>query len=169
MKRLACWGFAAIFSAATFCVLPSAGESAPPLFGALKGDQDDAEVKWVDNLQVARKNAIAQNKPILIVFGAEWCGYCKKLEKQTLGAPEVASFINDSFVPVHLDLDKERRVGEILEVTSLPCTIVLSSDAELLGRIEGYHTAAPFKQQLSTARQQFLQVQATAPAEKATR
>jgi thioredoxin-like negative regulator of GroEL len=132
---------------------PKAKEAAPAAQG----------VKWQTDLQSARRQALAEGKPILIVFGAEWCGYCKKLERQTLNTPQMAEYINQNFVAVHLDLDKEKKVGDILDVRALPCSIILSPNAELLGRINGYHTPAPYQAQLSSARQQFQPVQALAP------
>ena len=109
-------------------------------------------VAWQPDLIAAHRLANAQNKPMLIVFGAEWCGYCKKLDQLTLNSPQLAEYINSSFVPVHLDADKDKRAATILEVKSLPCSIVLSPRADLLKRIEGFHSPGPFYQKLSAAR-----------------
>ncbi|SFI16949.1 thioredoxin family protein [Planctomicrobium piriforme] len=136
--------FVAAFAIVTLAGPPGA---AKPPAGAPAG------IKWHTSLQTAHKQAVAENKPLLIVFGAEWCGFCKKLEKQTLNTPELSKYINDTFVAVHLDLDKEKKIGEILEVHALPCTIVLSPNADLLGRINGYETAAPFQKKLVAARE----------------
>lgn len=160
MKRIS----VVLLLAVAALVAVSSLKAAPPLFGG-SGD----EVQWQTSLQAAHQLAVAQNKPIMIVFGADWCGYCKKLEKQTLAAPDVARYINQHFVPVHLDLDKEQRIGQILEVQSLPCTVIVNANAELVGRIEGYYTPGPFQEKLTSARQQFQQVQATAPAGGVTR
>lgn len=111
------------------------------------------KVEWHDSLQEAHKQAKAENKPMLVVFDATWCTYCKKLEKETLNSPEIVKYINETFVPVHLDVDKEKKVAEILEVKGLPCTVVLSPNADLLGRIKGYQTPGPFYQKLAAARQ----------------
>lgn len=138
----------------------SAGLAAPPFFGGLAGEAD-VGVKWHDNLQSAHKAAIAQNKPILIVFGADWCTYCKKLEKETLNNKEMSAYINETFVPVHLDFDKEKRVSELLEIKSLPCSVVVNSDAELLGRIEGYLASGAYQEKLTAAHRQFRPVQAS--------
>jgi thioredoxin-like negative regulator of GroEL len=126
-------------------------------------------IKWHSDLKEARKIAVAENKPILVVFGAEWCTYCKKLEKQTINNPSIAKFINENFVPVHLDFDKEPKVGQILEVQSLPCTVILSPDAELLGRINGYHTPGPYQQNLTAARDRYRTLKTVVPVEGTTR
>ena len=107
------------------------------------------------------RQAVSENKPMLLVFGADWCHFCKKLEKETLNSNEMAKYINSEFVPIHLDTDKDKKVAEILKVSSLPCSIVLSPNADLLGRIEGFHTTAPFHKQLAAAKQRLQIVQRT--------
>ena len=118
-------------------------------------------VTWQPNLQAAHKIAQQQNKPMLLVFGAEWCTYCKKLESQTLGNPQLAKYINMNFVPVHIDVDAEPKIGEILEVKSLPCTVVLSPGADLLGRYEGFCQANQMYQKLTAAQKLHQEVQQT--------
>ncbi len=130
--------------------------AAPP-FGFAK---PKSEIEWADDIFAAHKLAQAQNKPMLLVFGADWCGYCKKLEQQTLTNPQLVEYINKTYIAVHLDADKDEKVTEILEVKGLPCTIILSPDADLLGRIEGFHQPSAFYQKLATAKQAHLQVEA---------
>jgi len=112
------------------------------------------EIEWRSNLDEAHEQAVKQNKPMLLVFEAEWCRYCKKLRKETLAHPQLAAHINRSFVPVHLDVDlpEDKRVAEILEVKPLPCTIVLSPDADLLTRKVGFIDAEAFYSALEDAR-----------------
>jgi thioredoxin-like negative regulator of GroEL len=117
----------------------------------LAGGPESKAVKWQSDLRTAHKLAVQQNKPIMIVFGAEWCGFCKKLEKTTLSNPQLAKYINSTFVSVHIDVDEEEKVAQILNVKSLPCTIILSPGADLLGRFEGFMQPAPMYQKLSSA------------------
>ena len=95
-------------------------------------------VQWHHDLQAAHKLAIASNKPLLIVFGSPWCGNCQKLELETLADPALAKFVNTEFIAVHQDFDKDHRVAEIFEVKSLPTSVILNSDADLLGTIVGF-------------------------------
>lgn len=111
------------------------------------------KVSWHSDLHSAHRVSVKSGKPILIVFGADWCGYCKKLDRTTLQHPEMVSYIESAFVPVHLDFDKEREIAKILEVKSLPCSVVLSPDADLLGKLVGYVEADKYYQSLEASRQ----------------
>jgi thioredoxin-related protein len=119
-------------------------------------------VHWQKDLKSAHKLAVAQGKPILLVFGAEWCTYCHKLEKNVIDQPETAAYINANFIPVHLDADHEKRIVEILEVDSLPCTVVLSPNADLLGKYDGYAEAKKYNANLAKSQQAFRELQTAA-------
>ncbi len=110
-------------------------------------------INWQPDLHTAHGMAVKEQKPILLVFGAEWCGFCQKLEQTTLTEPDLVKYINDTFVTVHLDADKDTRVCEILEVSSLPCTVVLSADADLLEKFVGYCEKGDFYKKLAAAKQ----------------
>lgn len=153
--------YTALLSLAVYSV--QTVEAAPP-FGIARPSEH--QVNWQPNLQAAHRMAVAENKPMLLVFGADWCHFCKKLEKETLNTEDMANYINSEFVPIHLDTDKDQKVAKILNVSSLPCSIVLSPRADLLGRIEGYHTPAPFHKQLATAKHRLQVVQRTASAQQ---
>lgn len=127
-------------------------------------------VHWQPDLKSAHKLAVAQGKPILLVFGAEWCTYCHKLEEKVIDQPEMAAYINANFVPVHLDADKEKRIVEILDIDSLPCTVVLSPGADLLGKFPGYADAKKYTANLTKSQQAFRELQtAAAPGGAVTR
>lgn len=109
-------------------------------------------LKWHKDIFAAHKEAVRTGKPMLLVFGADWCVFCKKLEQTTLAEPEMVKYINGNFVPVHLDVDRDKKVASILEIKSLPCTVVLSPDADVLGRIEGFAKAPALYKQLAAAK-----------------
>jgi thioredoxin-like negative regulator of GroEL len=109
-------------------------------------------VPWQTDLKKAHELSVATGKPLLIVFGAEWCGFCHKLEQTTLADPAMVEYVSTEFIPVHIDYDKQPRVAQILEVKSLPHTVVLSPEANLLGRIVGFAEATKYRNGLEQAR-----------------
>jgi thiol-disulfide isomerase/thioredoxin len=105
-------------------------------------------VQWLDDLETARRASVATGRPMLIVFGGQHCVFCKKLDKEVFTHPTLARYINAAFIPVHLDFEKNSRAAKILEVKSLPTSVILSSEADLLGSIEGFVATREFAEVL---------------------
>ena len=105
---------------------------------AEKSDAKQPAIRWQTDLKIAHEISLVLNRPMLVVFDADWCSYCRKMEQTTLSEPKLISQINNDFVPVHLNLDDHGRIAEILEVKRIPCTVALSPRADLLGRLTGY-------------------------------
>src|SRR5262245_12966170 len=53
----------------------------------------------------AVKTAKAQDKVVLVHFGASWCSWCKRLDEMILG-PELGKLFADHFVIVHLTVQE---------------------------------------------------------------
>lgn len=125
---------------------------ATPLFAELPiPGLGGSKVKWQKSLKTAQKLALQQDKPIMVVFGASWCTFCHKLERETLAERRTAAMIEREFIAVHLDFNKEERVAKILEVERLPCTVVLTPEADLLLKFEGFAEPKEFQSSLASA------------------
>lgn len=109
-------------------------------------------IKWHPNLESAHQASLKNNKPIFIVFDASWCTHCRKLENETLSDPKMANYLNQAFEPVHLDFDEDREIANVLKVKSIPCTVVLSAEADLLARQVGFSKVLPYHGMLEKAR-----------------
>ena len=123
----------------------------------LTGGNQAGNIAWFHDLYEAHKISAATGRPLLIVFGAEWCHYCHELDTKTLTNPNLAAYISANFVPVHLDADRDKRVAEILKAKPIPCTVVLSPEAELVSRSFGYEEVQPYFASLEKARMRYLQ------------
>ena len=110
-----------------------------------------AKIQWSYDIKAAYKVASKQKKPLLVVVGGPGCGYCKLMDQNTLSDPAMVDFVSKRFVAVHLDYERNRKECEILEVESLPTTIVLSTDADVLGEMVGYRDKAKFRTGLDEA------------------
>lgn len=95
-------------------------------------------INWHSDLKKAHKESLNQNRPMLIVFAADWCDHCRKMDRTTLADPHLITRINNDFIPVRLDIKKDRKIAEILDVERIPSTIFLSPRADLLGRTVGF-------------------------------
>lgn len=115
-------------------------------------NESPQEIQWQTDLNEAHKQAVLENRPMLLVFDADWCKYCDKMDEATFKDSSVATYVNEKFVPVHLDLADNMKIAEILEIERIPCTIALSPRADLLGRVVGYVNTVQYRETLARVR-----------------
>lgn len=108
-------------------------------------------IHWHGNLAAAHELAVKESRPLLIVFGGPNCVYCRKLDKETFHNKFVAEFVGKNFVAVKLDIERDQKIADVLEVKSLPTTVILSPNADLLGTIVGYVKTDRYKKSLTAA------------------
>ena len=118
-----------------------------------------AKIKWYKDLKSAHKVAAESEKPVLIVFGASWCGFCHKLERETLTDQKLVQLVEKEFVAVHLDFDRDEKIAKILDVEKLPCTVILSPEADLLAHEVGFNKPKQYTQILTTALERRAEIQ----------
>lgn len=110
------------------------------LFCAVTSSVSADQVNWTADVEGALKTANQTGQLVLMKFTADWCGYCKKMERETFTRPAVASVVNQQFVPVLVDADKHKQLVKHLKIRSLPSILVVSPQMVILKRIEGYQT-----------------------------
>ena len=63
-------------------------------------------VQWEQWGEAAFARALREDKPILLDIGAVWCHWCHVMDRESYENPEIASIINEHFVPVKVDRDE---------------------------------------------------------------
>jgi YHS domain-containing protein/thioredoxin-related protein len=100
-----------------------------------------AEVQWTKDLQKAAAQSSQENKPMLVLVSAQWCGYCQKMLKTTFRDEALIGHLNQCFVPVYLDADDHPEAVQKLEVEGLPTTLIISPEMKVVERLSGYQSA----------------------------
>lgn len=91
------------------------------------------ELKWESSEEQATAKASAEHKPLLVDFGASWCGACKELEEKTFPDPRVRAE-GSRFVALHVDAtdDDDPAIAKVREkykaTEGLPVVLLFGSD-----------------------------------------
>jgi len=130
-----------ILFAAAACLLPA-------LFAR-------AESGWLDDYKKAQQEAKASNKFLLLDFtGSDWCGLCKKFDKEILSQSEFQDYARENLVLVELDFPRAKpqspelrkqnqELADQYQVQGFPTIVVLNGDGQKLWQYDGYFPDGP--------------------------
>lgn len=114
--------------------------------------ESNEHVKWLTNLEKAKKIAKKTHKPILLYFtGSDWCAPCKGLDDNVFST-ERFEYYADNFVLVKVDIP---RANDIISEKQLKYNkkllqkynkeehfyylLVLNHKGQKLGKMKGYY------------------------------
>lgn len=83
------------------------------------------------------------DRPVLLVFGAEWCKYCTKMKSETFSQDSVKEVLK-KYIVSHVDVDKNPKIGAKYSVKSLPYYVITNSSEQDLKRGKGFMAADEF-------------------------
>ena len=90
-----------------------------------------SEIKWLsfkEGLEKAKK----ERKLIIIDIYAQWCHWCNVMENTTYRNKTVIEKIEEDFIPVRVDAEKEPDINKRYNQGGLPTTVILSPDGNIL-------------------------------------
>lgn len=88
----------------------------------------------------ALAKAKQENKLVFVDFYATWCGPCKQMAEKVFTDEEVGKYMNDKFVCMQIDVEKEgwqKETARNFNVTVLPTLIFFKADASVASRLAG--------------------------------
>jgi uncharacterized protein YyaL (SSP411 family) len=91
------------------------------------------DVAWQPWSRSAFDRARAEGKPVLLSISAEWCGWCRDMDRTTYADPSIATAINERFVPVRVDVDRRPDISERYSLGGWPTTAFLTPDGGIAG------------------------------------
>jgi thiol:disulfide interchange protein len=125
---------------------------------------DPTLVRWIA-APAAQSLSRTGKRPILYDFTAAWCPPCKILDREGWNDPEVAAFVNGTYLPARI-VDRQREDGKNSpEISALqrkhrvqvfPTLVVAGPDGGEVAKFEGYRGRE--------ALMKFLKESAAAPA-----
>jgi tetratricopeptide (TPR) repeat protein len=123
-------------------VLASGTESSAPA----------GQLQWQADLSAARQKAKSSGKLIFIDLYTDWCGWCKRLDRDTYSDAAVQEFLDGKFVLVKLD-GEDGGQGEAAVkrygVDGYPCLIVLDPASDAFAIHTGYLRPPEFRRRIT--------------------
>lgn len=107
------------------------------------------------------EDAIAENaknpKMILVDVYTDWCGWCKKMDKETFTDPKVIEYINSKFYAVKMNAEDTKRTFEFMgktyneaqmaaamRVNSYPNFVIIEPKLQNIAQMPGYRQPTEF-------------------------
>lgn len=141
-------------------------------FAGCKAQNGDAGVNWTPVTVAAQTNLEQNEKLFFVDFSTSWCGWCKKMDKETFSDPIVVAILNKYFIPIHFNAegnDEFRWAGNTYVGTpanqgrpgthtftravlgnrvAYPSFALFSQDQHLIQIFQGYYSAYDFSMML---------------------
>ncbi|TNF40840.1 MAG: DUF255 domain-containing protein [Bacteroidetes bacterium] len=135
--------------------------------GLMLSAQGEA-VKWY-SIEEAVAMAKTSPRPIFVDAYTDWCGWCKKLDKDTFSNPVIAEILNNKYYAVKFDAEGKEPVtfqgrkfvndGTMGRTHQLayallqgnlgyPTVVFLTANSELITPVSGYKTPAQIEPML---------------------
>jgi len=112
-----------------------------------------AEVHWSQNYDTALEKAKKENKLVILDLYTDWCGWCKKLDKDTYANKDVADKLTKDFVAVKLNPEKSPKAAKLARdfgTGGFPHIVFVNADGKKVSEINGYLPPKDFLAQLES-------------------
>ncbi len=112
----------------------------------LATDVSADEFRWLNRVDDAVRQARTTDRLILVDLYADWCGWCKTLERDVFTTKTFRDFAKD-YVLLRVDVE-DRGEGSRLQVqykvSSLPTMLIIDADQIHVGSVPGYSPAPAY-------------------------
>ena len=121
--------------------------------------------EWHVNYRTAAERAAAERKNLYVLrTGPDWCGPCRRLEKEVLQSGEFKEYASRHLVLLYLDVprrsplpqEQQRHHQEIKSKLGfgggVPSAVLLNPDGQIIGRQLGYGSPSAYMEFLRTGK-----------------
>jgi thiol:disulfide interchange protein len=90
-------------------------------------------IPWRSDMDSARREAVAANKPLFVEFVASWCPYCHDMAHQCWTRSDIATAMQ-AYVPVLADMDANRELAMQYNVEAIPAIFIVDPKSGAITR-----------------------------------
>ena len=92
---------------------------------------------YVTDLNVALRLSKETKQKVVVVFSADWCGYCNSLKKDLIN---LKGFENK--ILCIIDVDDAKKLARQYKAKTLPTSVILDENGNETDRISGYEKSS---------------------------
>ena len=125
------------------------------LIQGIEDSEKKAEITW-QTFEKGVELANKEKKMLVLDIYTDWCHWCKVMDKDTYGHPEVVKYAQENLIVAKLDAETDekfkfkegnysgRQLSAMFGVQGFPSTIFMNSDGELITTVSGFIPAERF-------------------------
>lgn len=72
-----------------------------------KASEEKNEIHWITDMNELEAKMQASPKKVIFDIYTDWCGWCKKMDADTYGNPDLIKYVNNNFYAVKLDAERK--------------------------------------------------------------
>jgi thioredoxin-related protein len=106
-------------------------------------------IPWEGDYQAALKKAEAASQLVLVYLYTDWCGFCRKMDRETFENEGLIDAMAAHYVWVRLNAETQddgKRLRQEMGVSGFPTTLLLNAKGEELDRLEGFIPPTGFQE-----------------------
>lgn len=121
---------------------------------------------WQVDYAATLRDARREHRPVIVLAGAEWCVWCKRLDGE-IETPEVQAELRH-WARVYIDVDQATEQARDLTIGPIPAFRVLTPNGRVVGSRDGYMKADRLASWLQSQREAALGGEAVAASREPT-
>lgn len=119
------------------------GDNSSQVNSSVDGKITIKELKFFT--EVTRAMEQVESKPVFVYARSEYCGACKRFEAETFTNKKVIKTLNENFILLSIDVDKQKTDVRNFRLRVTPTAIFLDSNGIETKRMLGYRNTTEFQ------------------------
>jgi len=114
-----------------------------------------SEPRWSTDVDGAMEEAQRLNRPLLMHFYADWCGPCRRMDREVLHSSGLLQQLDRGFVAVKVNSDHHPELVERFDIRTLPSDVIMGPSGRVLAQNDGFQNLQIYQARLASVERQF--------------